>query len=208
MRLSGVFRRACLAAVLVLTVGSLGCGVLPTSPATLLKTARSAPSAPERRQALAELRGRTAPDMRPELEAILATELDPASRALAADLLGEIGDPASGPELSRSVRTDTRWVVRKRALAALGKVLGPGAVNDIQYALRNDPEPEVRMEAVLQAGHRLATMDAQPLLLEALSDRAAVVRLQASAMLAQLTGLSAAPNAESWNAALQAAQKP
>ncbi len=98
--------------------------------------------------------------------------------------------------------------MRKKALAALGTVLGAGAADDIKYALRNDPAPEVRLEAVIQARKCLASVLAVPLLVEALSDRAAAVRLEASAKLSGLTGLSAAPNPEAWKAALKAAQKP
>ncbi len=208
MRLSGLWRCACLAAALALAGVGLGCGMIPTAPGTLMEQARSAPSAAERRQALAELKGRVEPGMRVQLETILATELDPASRALAADRLGELGDAASGPELSRSVRSDTRGVVRQKALAALGAVLGAGAADDIKYVLHNDPDPEVRLEAVIQARKCLASVLAVPLLVEALSDRAAAVRLEASAMLSELTGLNAAPNPDAWKAALQAAQKP
>jgi HEAT repeat protein len=204
MRSMALERLVCFAGAVALAGLTLGCGIFPTSTQKLIQTAMTDPSPQERGEALAALKGRTQPGMRQDLEAILARELDPASRALAADLLGEIGDPASVPELRASARTDTRGVVRERALEALGKVLGPDALDDIQYALRNDPEPDVRAGAAALALQCLRPEDARSLLLEALGDRAAVVRLQASAMLAKLTGLNVAPDAESWRKALQA----
>jgi HEAT repeat protein len=207
MRLSGWRCGACASAALVLACLCFGCAAF-RSPKTLMDRARNAPTLSQRRQALTELRGRVDPSMRADLEAVMARELDPASRAIAADLLGEIGDPASAPELRQSARADTSWAVRKRALEALAKVQGAKSADDLRYALANDPDPEVRQEAVLLAAHNLPAAQAQPLLLDALSDRADVVRLQADAMLSRLTGLSAAPNAGSWKAALQAAGKP
>jgi len=185
-----------------------GCGGLHGKGGSLIKVARTGRTASDRREALAALKGRAEPYMRQDLEIILAQELDPAGRALAADLLGEIGDAAAAPELSRSVRLDTRWIVRQRALDALATVAGAAAADDIRHAALKDPRPEVRAEAVLLARRHLPRADAVPLLLETLSDRAGVVRLQTSAMLEELTGLRAAPDAESWRRALEAAGNP
>lgn len=207
MQRSGRCRLACLAAAVALVGVSFGCSGLPPKQ-QLIRTARTAPAPADRREALVELKGRTEPGMRQDLEAVLSQELDPASRALAADLLGEIGDAASAPELSRSARTDTRWIVRKRALDALARVQGAGAADDIQYALHNDPDPEVRTEAAVLARKCLPRADAVPLLLGALRDHSSVVRLQAAAMMEDMTGLHVAPDAESWQKALAAAQKP
>ena len=207
MRCSGAWRLACLMAAVALLSALVGCNGL-SSKQRLLQTARTAPTVTERGKALAALKGRTEPWMRQDLETVLGQELDPTSRALAAELLGEIGDPASAPELSRSARTDTRWLVRQRALDALAKVEGAGAKDDIQSALRTDPDPEVRREAAILVRKYLTQEDATPLLLAALRDHAAVVRLQAAAMLEELTGLHPAPDADSWQKALAAAQKP
>jgi len=208
MRRSIVWRWAVLSVALGLGGVLFGCSVLPRSGESRIKVARTGPTPTERREALAALRGRAEPYMRQDLESVLAQELDPAGRALAADLLGEIGEAASAPELSRSVRLDARWIVRMRAMDALVEVQGAGALDDVHHALLNDPQPEVRAEAVLLARRRLKKADAVPLLLEALRDRASVVRLQASAMLKELTGLSAAPDADSWQEALKAAGNP
>ena len=207
MRTRVAWRLACGAAAVVLVSAWCGCAG-PASRQGLMETARTAPTSAQRYEALVHLKGHVDASMRPDLEIILAQELDPASRALAAELLGEIGDPASAPELSRSVRADTRGVVRQKALDALAAVQGAAAADDIQYALHSDPEPAVRANAAVLARKHLPQADATPLLLAALKDHAAVVRLQASAMLEELTGLKAAPNAESWQSALAAAQKP
>jgi HEAT repeat protein len=207
MQWSGTWRLVCLAAAVALVGASAGCAGL-SSRQHLIQTARTAPVQADRRAALAELKGRTQPWMREDLEAVLAQELDPTSRAAAADLLGEIGDAASAPELRRSALTDTRWLVRQRALDALAKVQGTGAAADIQNALHSDPDPEVRREAAVLARKYLTQADATPLLLAALRDHSTVVRLQAGAMLEELTGLHPAPDAESWQKALAAAQKP
>ena len=206
MRRSGTCILVCLAALALAGV-SLGCSGL-ASGQQLIRAARTAPVTEDRRQALIELKGRTEPGMRQDLEAVLSQELDPASRALAADLLGEIGDAASAPELSRSARADTRWIVRRRALDALARVQGAAASDDIQFALRNDPDPEVRTEAAVLARKSLPQADSVPILLGALRDHSSVVRLQAAAMLEDMTGLHVAPDAESWQKALAAAKKP
>lgn len=193
----------CLLAALAIAPLGAGCGLVPRSGRALLRKARTAPDPEQRRRALLELRGRLQPQMREDLEAVLANELDPATRAVAADHLGELGDPAAATELRRSVRADSYWVVRKRALGALAEVLGSEVRVDLEYALENEPNARVRARAVVLAPQYLPEREAVEMLTRALEDSTPVVRLRAANRLAALTGMSAPPQAESWREMLR-----
>jgi HEAT repeat protein len=142
--------------------------------------------------------------MRQKLEEILNRERDAACAALAAELLGEVGNPDSVAQLRRSARGDPYWIVRQRALESLGRLLGSAVAEDIEAALANDAEPQVRAAAVSVAYEQLAGHEEQELieiLDKALADEAVEVRLRASRLLSDLTGLTAEPDRESWRAA-------
>jgi HEAT repeat protein len=191
--------RHVLCAALMLGVG---CSLFGRSPAAHLATALTAPRAEKRREALVALRGRTTPGMREGLETSIAHELDPAARAVAVDLLAEIGDPASADELRVSLKSDTHWVVRERVVVALGQLLGAQVAPDLEYVLGNDQDMQVRSQALQVAFEHMGGEDAIPLLLGALDDPATAVRLRAASLLEALTGLSAPPTADGWRRAL------
>jgi len=184
-----------------------GCGIFGPSDRALVRRMRFDDSTEARRKALLKLRGRVKPRMRLDLEWVLAYELDPSTRALAAQVLGELGDARSVQPLRESVRRDVSWVVRQRALHAMGQLLGPRVGEDLEYVLGNELRPEVRIEALEVARERLAGEAPdrlQELLLTGLADPSAAVRLKAHAILAEWTGRSADPNPRSWREALQA----
>ncbi len=184
-----------------------GCGIFGPSDRALVREMRFGGSAEARREALLKLRGRVKPRMRLDLEWVLAYELDPSTRALAAQVLGELGDVRSVEPLRESVQRDVSWIVRQRALRAMGRLLGPRAGDDLEYVLGNEFRPEVRIEALEVARERLAAEAPdrlQELLLTGLADPSVAVKLKAHAILAEWTGRSAEPNPRSWREALQA----
>jgi len=155
----------------LLTLVCCGCGLFPASPDRLLARARTAPAAEDRREALLELSGRTSPQMREDLEAILTGEQDAAARAVAAQLLGQLGDAEAADVLRESVRRDSVTLVRQRALEALAGLTGAQAESDLRDVLSKDAEPEMRAAAVALAGTHLGREQAVALLLEALGER-------------------------------------
>ncbi len=198
--------RASLALALIL-VWSCGCGIFGPSDTTLVRRMRFGESSEARREALVELRGRVKPRMRLDLEWVLAYELDPSTRALAAQTLGELGDVRSVEPLRDSLQRDVSWIVRDRALGALGRLLGPGVADDLDRVLREESRPEVRVEA-LEVGRQCLAQQApdrlRELLLAGLADASDAVKLKAHAVLAEWTGLSADPDPASWREALKA----
>jgi len=198
----GLVRMAAAWSFLGLLLLSAGCGVFGPSEAKLVRVARNAPEAHRRREALARLRGRQRSWMRADLEGVLRSEVDPAGRAIAAEMLGELGaDAGTVAELRETARRDVQWVVREAAIVALGRILGAEVAEDLAYALANDAEPQVRAAALEVADDHLAG-SARDRLIElldlALLDDSTLVRLRASRLLSHVTGLSAPPDAESW----------
>ncbi len=183
-----------------------GCGSLKKRTAAL----RSAD--PVKRQktliALKELaagdKGISSADLHKAVEHILATDVDPSARALAADVLGELALPAHAEQLSLSLRQDSQWIVRRRAARALVKIKGSEAAQDIALCLKNDPHPFVRVEAIELAASALEPKRAAELILEGLKDEALEVRLAAYLTLKDLTGLQVpTEDYELWQVALR-----
>jgi HEAT repeat protein len=180
----------------------LGCQVFGPSGEQLLTQSRVGLTADARREALAALRGHAKPWMRQDLEAVLEHELDPATRALAAELLGAAGEAAAADALRAALHGDAQPLVRQRALSSLAALLGEGSLDDVRYALTGDADPQVRALAADLAGKRLRREAALPLLLDALQDKSPLVRVKAQQSLEKLTGLSAPPDRQSWEKAL------
>lgn len=189
--------------VALLCVQCLGCGMFSRSEGALLTRVRTGATARERHAALLALKGRVQPWMREDLQAVLAHELDASTRALAAQMLGELGDPAAADELRLSVRQAEPWIVRGRALQALAVLLGPRVDEDLRYVLENEPDKQVRVAAVELACTHLPRDAATAFLLDALEDRSPAVRLKAGLLLHELTGRSAPPERQSWQEALE-----
>lgn len=188
--LSGAF-------VLMLATGLLsGCALMGRADVELLARARTADAVEERRAALVELKGRRKLWMRDGLERILRGEHDPACRALAADILGELANPVSVEQLRLSAQRDPEWVVRAGALAALGRILGKEVREDVEYALDNDSEPQVCAEA-LSVAYRTMSIGARdeltPILEKGLTHGPPLVRLRAARLLELITGRPVSP---------------
>jgi HEAT repeat protein len=197
------------AASLVAMVGAvlvsaqcLSCGLLPRSEDRLLAVAQSGATSAHRRDALLQLRGRLDSRMRQDLEAVLARDVDPANRAVAAQMLAELGDPAAAAALKTSLRRDVSALVRRRSLAALAGLLGPQAAEDLRHAVADDPAPEVRALAAELAPEQLSREEAVAFLLDALNDSSTLVKVKAQGALHELTDVSAPPDRQSWNKAL------
>lgn len=184
-----------------------GCGLLSSPDDELVAAMRLGKTPEVRRQALLKLRDRARPAMREDLEIVLSRELDPSIRALAAQVLGELGDADAVAALRDSLRGDPSWVVRERALAALARLLGSEVGEDLEYVLEREPRPAVAVKALELAREHLAEKEPDrllKLLMAALGDASPAVRLRADALLKELTGLSAAPDPVSWRKALDA----
>jgi len=119
-------------------------------------------------------------------------------RAAAADLLGQLGRPEAVPQLRAAAQADAQWLVRVQALAALVAILDEAAGDDLRHTLQHDPDPQVRVKAVQLAGSRSRSADLTELLLEALKDRDAAVRVEACLCLQRLTGKSHPPDFLTW----------
>jgi len=194
--------RALAAVLTAVLVVALGCA----SSDRLLKVARTAPVPQERRDAMLHLRGRVRPDMREGVEAVLLTDGDPATRALAAQALGDLADPAAAPALRRSLDGETYALVRQRALEALVRLPNVPVAADLREVLAADRSDEVRAAAVRLSASALDVSAATPLLLAALEDSSALVRIEAQRSLRKLTGLDAPPDRARWEEALKAQQ--
>ena len=180
----------------LLAILASGCSLLSRKPSEeKLLSALASDDREARRQALLEVEPtQGAPDVRKAVEGILANDLDPTTRGLAADALGRLGSRESAAELRLSARKDVHWVVRQRALRALVQILGGDAAEDIELSLKSDPAPAVRVEAVKLAAKTLDSKKAALLLVESLKDTAGEVKLTAHAELKVLTGADFSPN--------------
>jgi hypothetical protein len=190
----------------LLLVFCWGCTASSARRDELLTAMRIGKSPEARQEALLELRDYARPWMRQDFEAVLAYELDPTTRALAAQVLGELGDLAAADALRASARRDSVWVVRRRALVALTELLGSHASDDLEYVLQTERQPEVVVTALELAHEHMAEEDLAgltDLLLAALAHRSPAVRLRAGTLLHDLTGLSAAPRPDAWRRALK-----
>jgi HEAT repeat protein len=185
---------------------SSGCGLWGPSRTEALHTAVRSGSGQHLRTALRKARQEPTPGMEADLLQVLRADVDPVSRALAAEALGELGSTQAVQGLRRAARNDASWLVRSRALQGLVNALGRKAAGDLQHALQNDPASTVRAEAVKMAARALPGQNGRALLLEALKDQASDVRLQAQVELKRRTGLDAPPRYEAWKAELQKAE--
>ena len=172
-----------------------GCGMLGgrTHEERILAALRSEDRA-DGRKTLLDLEGQATPAVREAVERILATDMEPRTRAIAADALGRSGMQECAAELRQSAREDSHWIVRVRALRALVQILGSRAAEDLEFSLKNDPDPTVRVEAVKLAAPVLPEREAARLIVEGLKDRAQEVKLAAWLELENLTGQEISPN--------------
>lgn len=141
----------------------------------------------EKRDTLLGLEGDVTRPVRDAVERILATDVDPATRAFAADALGRLGRWASTLELRRSAREDSDGRVRARALRAMIEILGGIAAEDLEYSLKNDPDAGVRLAAIQLAAKALEGKPAALLMVEGLRDEAPEVKLGAYLALRDIT---------------------
>lgn len=183
-----------------------GCaGSSARNPESLALASLRSRDAAAQREAFLELEGPLSPALREAGEAILARDVNPMMRALAADALGRCGASESAGELRLSVQQDARWVVRKRALAALVAVSqedgGEGEI--LAAVLANDPHPNVRVEAVELAGRTLPADRATGIIAGAMRpDEADAVIIAAHSWLTRLTGRDIPPtDYERWQEA-------
>jgi len=160
---------------------------------SLLRRLRS-PDPALRRAALKRLvPGPAGSPVRGAVEAILGTDVDPATRALAVEALARGEGESSVGRLREAATGDTSWMVRRRALRALVSVLGPRAAADLKRAMRDDPHPTVRVAAVELAVRTLEPADAARLVVEALRDPSPPVRLAAYHRLRLMVGALEVP---------------
>jgi HEAT repeat protein len=147
----------------------------------------------ERREVLRDLKGPGTPAVCAELTAILATEADPVSRALAAGALGRMCGASCAAELARSALQDSSSVVRLRALAALADVAPQDLAAAAPQALQRDPEPAVRVLAVELIAKALPPDRAAQIIVDGLQDNSEAVAVTAHACLTRLTGRKLPP---------------
>jgi HEAT repeat protein len=181
---------------LVLVLAATGCA----SRSDLLSAAMDRDGGEESREALLELQEQEVFLSHQDLETILRENRDAGARILAAEMLGQQLAAPAVAELQETARRDRAWPVRAAALRALSRIQGSDAAEELQSALRGDPDPQTRLDALREL--RVVWLDRrEPLtaaLEQALQDPAPIVRLQASHYLAKLTGLTAAPDLQSW----------
>ena len=142
----------------------------------------------ERRQTLEKMKSDAPLALREDVEQVLGTDVEPANRALAADVLGVIGMRESLNQLRLYAVSDSSWLVRVRALTALTRIQGWRSSGDLQVALEKDPDATVRVEAVNLAAERLQSKSAAELIVRGLKDRDSAVRVAAYQKLVRLTG--------------------
>lgn len=153
-------------------------------------------AAAERIEVLKRIRRNPPANLRPALEYILAEDSrHHVARSLAAEALGNLGDPNSTERLRRALERDIDRLVRKKALIALVDIHGEAAEEDLSYAVKKDPAPLVRITALDLAVLNLEQRESLGLLKEAVDDQAEVVRLAAYDHLRDLTDLDLPPDA-------------
>ena len=148
----------------------------------------------ERLDALKDVKDCATPAMRPILEKLLGTDVEPTARALAAEAIGGLGMKDSEETLRLAARRDTSWLVRERALGALVRILGAGAAADLDFAVTNDPYPTIRLKAIEMAVTTLDPKARGALLLKGLKDPSKAVQLTAHKYLKELLGLDIPPD--------------
>ena len=183
---------------IILALVTTGCGLFGPTPQQRVQQAGDLQDSIEKRATFLELAAEPHPAMRPELQRLLREDRDPTIRALAAEALGRLGTQQDAQSLRRAVRNDPHWLVRKRALTRLSRILEAQVTKDLTYVLQNDPNALVRAEATNQALMRSGEQDLYPVLMQALEDRSAAVRLLACLELQTLTGGSLPPARGPW----------
>lgn len=173
-----------------------GCALFGPGPEEELREVAAGTDHEEKRELLQEIE--PTPAMFPTLAGMLKREPDPTVRAMAAQAIGELQWPEAVDELRDAVRKDPHWIVRQRALAALGKIIDGEMRDDLEYVLRNEPDQRVRVEAVRLAAEWLPPDAASEMLLSALQDDAAAVRLRAASELQKMTDQALPPRYEPW----------
>ena len=181
-----------------------GCSVFgPSAEQRKLKALRSDRSR-RRLSALKKVKRKPTPRMRVELEQILATDVNPSARALAADALGKLANKESVEHLRLSTHRDRAWTVRCRALRALVGILQGAAADDLKKVLRRDPHPTVRVEAIKLSSSLEDKQVRGGLLLEGLKDNEKAVKLTAYRELQDMTGENLPPDdLEKWGEVIQ-----
>jgi len=156
-------------------------------------------SAPERRETLEDLKDRPVAGVRKDVEQVLSTDIEPANRALAADVLGLIGMRESLDGLRVWAGRDRSPLVRGRALRALARIQVWRSGADLQVALQKDADAGVRVEAINLACRFLQPERAAEIILDGLKDKDKAVQVTAYHSLARLTGRDLPPNdLEGW----------
>ena len=153
----------------------------------------------QRRETLEDLKDRPTCGVRKDLERVLSTDLEPANRALAADVLGLVGMQESLGELRISAGRDRSPLVRKRALRALARIQVWRSGADLRVALGKDADPGVRVEAINLACRFLQPKAAAEVALEGLKDKDKAVQVTSYHSLCRLTGRDLPPSdQEGW----------
>jgi len=114
----------------------------------------------------------------------LKASSDPATRARAAEAIGEFLDGAGVPHVANSLVSDAEPVVRAAAARALDRLNHPGPNGELAKALR-DSDESVRLAALVAATHVHGFTDVASVARLAYDD-SAVVRRHAAGALGQM----------------------
>ncbi len=146
---------------------------------------------------LEDIKDDPAAGLRIALESVLAADRNHMVRALAAEALGNLGDPESVERIRFALRRDIQPIVRKYSLIALAKIRDEAVKEDVVRTVQIDDAPLVKITALDLAVAILDYKQKIQILQSAIDDEAEIVRLVAYNHLIELTGLDIPPDAPS-----------
>ena len=129
----------------------------------------------------------------PPLAMRLASDPSPRVREGAAEILGDIADPAAILPLTSALRGDTDGEVRREAAEALGTIRDPAAIPALSGVLAGDPAADVRAAAAKALGRIGEASALSPLLAALRDEKDADVRASAALSLGRIGSPNAAP---------------